>query len=197
MTDATCTALADSVLSSLVVAPRRVYVRSHHELTTKVQQLNTSQLAFRRKQLDAEAAELDGLINRAIETKSYDGLNDIQSRLDKLAEEKELLDSQEAAHKAVASDPRYAAIAASGGDIAETPVKVKEVKRPLGREACPLAFTEESLKQVHQAMQESKALDFERGLDAILAGKPDPGETDPDAHNKAVALRLRLKSICK
>jgi hypothetical protein len=41
----------------------------------------------------------------------------------------------------------------------------------------------------------SKALDFERRLDAIMAGKPDPGEMDYDAHNKAMALRLRLKSI--
>ena len=40
----------------------------------------------------------------------------------------------------------------------------------------------------------SKALDFERRLDAIMAGKPDPGEMDD--RNKAMALRLRLKSIC-
>ena len=35
--------------------------------------------------MDAEAAELDALINKAIETKSYNGLDDIQDRLDKLA----------------------------------------------------------------------------------------------------------------
>jgi HK97 family phage major capsid protein len=115
--------------------------------------LNTATREFRRKQLDVEAAEIDGLINTAIETKSYDGLDDIQRRLDELAEEKELLDRHESARKSIASDPRYAAIAASGGDIADQPVKAKEVKRQLGREACPLAFTEESLKRVHEAMQ--------------------------------------------
>ncbi len=41
----------------------------------------------------------------------------------------------------------------------------------------------------------SKALDFERRLDAILAGKGDPGPMD-DRAQKAAALRLRLKSIC-
>jgi hypothetical protein len=80
-------------------------------------------IEFRRKQMDAEAADIDRLINSAIETKSYNGLDDIQGRLDKLAEEKEFLDREEAAHKAVASDPRYAAIAASSGDIADQPVK--------------------------------------------------------------------------
>jgi HK97 family phage major capsid protein len=113
-------------------------------------------LEFRRKQIDVEAAEIDGLINTAIETKSYDGLNDIQSRLDKLAEEKELLDREEAVHKSVASDPRYAAVMGSGGDIADQPVKVKEVRRKLGREVNPLAFTEESLREVHRAMCEGR-----------------------------------------
>jgi HK97 family phage major capsid protein len=118
--------------------------------------LSHGQLDFRRKQLDAEGAELDNLINQAIEQKNYSGLDDIQDRLNKLAEEKELLDRTEAGHKAAASDPRWAAIAGSMGDAADQPVRAKEVKRPLGREACPLAFTEESLKAVHQAMQEGR-----------------------------------------
>jgi hypothetical protein len=52
-----------------------------------------------------------------------------------LADEKAFLDREEEAGRALASDPRWAAIAACGGDTAEAPVKVKEVKRPLGREA--------------------------------------------------------------
>jgi HK97 family phage major capsid protein len=118
--------------------------------------LSTGKLEFRRKQLDAEAADIDRLINSAIETKSYNGLDDIQSRLDKLAEEKEYLDREEERHKSFAADPRYTAIAGSGGDIAEQPVKAKEVKRQLGREVCPMAFKESDLRAVHQAMQEGR-----------------------------------------
>jgi hypothetical protein len=43
---------------------------------------------------------------------------------------------------------------------------------------------------------QSKALDdFERRLDAIMAGKPDPGPMDHDGANRARALQLRLKSV--
>jgi hypothetical protein len=42
---------------------------------------------------------------------------------------------------------------------------------------------------------ERRLEDFDRRLDAVLSGKPDPGEMDHDGANKAAALRLRLKAI--
>jgi hypothetical protein len=87
---------------------------SHHELTSKVKQLNTATLAFRRKRLDAEAADIDQAINTAIETKSYNDLDDIQSRLDKLADEKAFLDREEENSEAADKPPEFRATAAGG-----------------------------------------------------------------------------------
>jgi hypothetical protein len=44
--------------------------------------------------------------------------------------------------------------------------------------------------------REVELKDFQLRLDAILAGRGDPGPMDHDGANKAQALKLRLKSIC-
>jgi HK97 family phage major capsid protein len=160
--------------------------------------LNTATLAFRRKQLDAEAAEIDGLINTAIETKSYGELDSIKKRLDDLAEEKEYLDRHEAAHKSIASDPRYAAVMASGGDLGSEPDI--PVSKATGRDLCPLAFKQSDLKLAFKAHQKRQPFTLRAAtkgfstVDSLLPAELAPGVVEHQ-HEWRIMDRLRAVTI--
>jgi HK97 family phage major capsid protein len=127
-----------------------------------------------RAQLDAEAAELDAAINEAIETKSYSGLDDIQSRLDDLAKARKDLEDREEIDKA--ADPSIAKAAAFGGDLggrARSTVEQKgrkplSVHRPsgksiftTGRDIMPMGIDPRAAEVLHQGFDAKMATTVE------------------------------------
>lgn len=62
----------------------------HKHINTKViaPQMNTAQLAAQRRELDAEKAEIDRLIDQAIATKSYHAVDGLQARLDRYEDDR-------------------------------------------------------------------------------------------------------------
>lgn len=117
-----------------------------------------------RAQLDAEAAELDAAINEAIETKSYSGLDDIQSRLDDLAKARKDLEDREEIDKS--ADPSIATAAAFGGDLSVArgnyPLGTKALSniRVNGKSICttggmlqPLTFDEQAIQVLSKAFE--------------------------------------------
>jgi hypothetical protein len=118
--------------------------------------LNTD-IAAKRAQLDTEAAELDSIFEKAldaaIEGKETDvDVEDLRRRVQANKEAKADLDRQEAAHKAAESDPKIAALKAYSGEATTQAPNPRPNRRPLGRDACPLAFKESDFKALHQAM---------------------------------------------
>jgi HK97 family phage major capsid protein len=124
----------------------------------------TAQLQAKRAQLDAEASEIDAALTQAVETKSYTDLEALEKRVSALADARKDLEREEAIKKAT-SDPRYAALRNYRGDAGnfanaagtDSDGPVYQTKK-LGRDVCPLAFTEESLKRVHKAMQDGQSI---------------------------------------
>jgi hypothetical protein len=78
----------------------------------------STQFAAKRRELDAEAAEIDAALAQAIETKNYAGVDGLQKRIDRLADDRAALDHEEEVKKSFASDPRFAALRGSSGDVA-------------------------------------------------------------------------------
>jgi HK97 family phage major capsid protein len=171
---------------------------SNEKLLTESSKLNTETLAHRRKQLDVEAADIDALINTAIETKSYGELDSIKKRLDDLADEKELLDRWEERNKAVASDPRYAAVMANGGDLGTQPDV--PVTKATGKDLCPLAFKQADLKLAFKAHQNRQPFTLRAAakgfstVDSLLPAELAPGVVEHQ-HEWRIMDRLQAVTI--
>jgi len=116
-----------------------------------------AQLVAKRAQLDAEAEQIDAALARAVETKSYGDLDALNKRVDELAEARKQLEDQEAVHKA-ATSRKYALLYGTSGDAAGQNSGPAYKTKTLGRDACPLAFTEESLKAVHKAIENGQSI---------------------------------------
>jgi hypothetical protein len=81
--------------------------------------MNKGQYDLRLRAFNARAKELDDMLQKAIQTKSYDQLSSLQGRVDDLARERKAPD--DAAERFESPDPRYAALKASGWDLGSEP----------------------------------------------------------------------------
>jgi hypothetical protein len=75
--------------------------RNNIKMTT----FTEAQIAAKKAQLAAEGAEIDAELQSAIATKSFSMLDDLQVKIDQLAERRADLDQAEARHKAAAGHP--------------------------------------------------------------------------------------------
>ena len=115
-----------------------------------------SQLAAKRAQLDAEAAEVDAALAQAVATKSFGQLGALEARIDQLSADRAELDQADARAKAFSSHPRaeYAGAASdeNRGVVADT----KAMKS--GRGVSPLAISEASMKSLYVAASSRQSL---------------------------------------
>lgn len=77
---------------------------THAKKETKMS-ITDAQLAAKRSQLDAEAAEVDALLSEVVSQKSYSGLSDLEARVNQISADRAELDRQDARAKAVANHP--------------------------------------------------------------------------------------------
>jgi hypothetical protein len=119
--------------------------------------LNT-QIAVKRAQLDAEAAEIDAtlgdLIDKAMTGQEWQGadLKDLGRRVQEIKDAKADLDRREEAQEAADSDPRITALKMYGGDLGTQP-EMPVNKKQTGAQLNPLAFSDASLKASYKAFQ--------------------------------------------
>jgi HK97 family phage major capsid protein len=125
-------------------------------MKVQVTQVNTAQIAAQRRQLDAEAVDIDKAIGAAVETKNYRDLDALEKRVNELAEARKELDRHEE-NSTIAASGKFAALAAYGGDLGTQPVVVKN-GRKLGREVAPLALSEPSLKALYDAAESGQTV---------------------------------------
>jgi HK97 family phage major capsid protein len=108
-----------------------------------------AQLAAKRRELDAESSEVDALLNNALVTKDYSGLSELDSRVTRLAEQRQELDAAEVRHKAVSNHPLNREF---GGSAADVDAPVYASKAATGRQVAPLAIDEAAMKSLHAAV---------------------------------------------
>lgn len=131
-----------------------------------------AQLAAKSRELDAESAEVDALLNEAVATKSYGQLSELEGRVNRLAEARAELDAEALRVKAVAVHPLNQFEAASAG---QQPAAVAS-KALTGREVSPLAIPEAALKSLHGAASSRQAFSVKAfsTLDGLLPAQLDP-----------------------
>lgn len=142
--------------------------------------MNTTLISAKRAQLDAEAAEIDAALNRAIETKNYAELDDLEKRINAISEARKDLDEQKAI------DPRLAAVATYGGDLS---MSTKGLRAPsegtpvsehfdqngrrittLGRDVNPFVIDERTLDLVSKSLDSGHAFQVKLFKDAVTKG---------------------------
>jgi HK97 family phage major capsid protein len=134
--------------------------------------MNQNQIDSQRRQLAAEAAEIDNQIAQAVSTKSYSMMSDLEARVEKLAAEREELDRAEAVSKAARQHPA----AGFGADQADSPVSSQEPVVRTGREVSPLAFTKGAMETLHKAVESHQPVSVKAfgTVDSLLPAQLDP-----------------------
>ena len=125
-----------------------------------------SQLAAKRAQLAADAAEVDRLISTAVATKSYTGLGALEARIDQLAADRAELDRQDAVSKAHAAHP-LAQLGMSAADYAAPNFA------PDGGNTKRLTFSGTTAKNLASQI-DTKALAASGSVVTPVEFKPDP-----------------------
>jgi HK97 family phage major capsid protein len=109
--------------------------------------MNASQLAAQRSQLAAESAEIDALLTSAVANKSYNGLGDLEQRIERLKSDREALEFAELQAKSAANHP----LAQQFGSSVDEPAVVV-TKAATGRQVAPLVIDQAAMKSLHAAV---------------------------------------------
>lgn len=150
--------------------------------------MNTQQIAAKRAELDAEAAEVEAILGKAIdgamsgEAIDKAHLDDLGKRIGRIQDDKKDLDRQEAAQKSAEADPRIAALKMYGGSLGTLP-EAPAAKRLTGAQVNPLAFSEASLTASYKAFQNRQPITIEAeqvnksfsSVDGLLPAELAPG----------------------
>jgi HK97 family phage major capsid protein len=112
--------------------------------------MNESQLKARKNAIDAEAKAIDAELSSAVASKSFKHLPAIEARIDQLAADRSELEQLENVAKSVRNHPLGMGMASAAGHGV---VDTKAVKG----NASPLAFSEQSLKGLHQAVMSNQS----------------------------------------
>lgn len=118
--------------------------------------MNRSQLEAQKKQLIAERDELFTIIDKAKNSGSRSQMDAVEARV-KQYTEKCAEHAAETKKMAAADEFAFERMGGNFGDAAGYGEPVYQAKK-LGKEVCPLAFTEESLRQVHKAMENRQSI---------------------------------------
>jgi HK97 family phage major capsid protein len=108
--------------------------------------------AAKRRELDAEAANIRAALTRAVSTKSHRDLDALEKRVQRLAADRKELDRQEAA----VTTGKFAALRAYGDDDFGTQT-IKNGRRT-GREVAPLTLPEPALKALYDAHESGQSI---------------------------------------
>jgi HK97 family phage major capsid protein len=146
--------------------------------------VNQSQIDNQRRQLNAEAAEVDALLADAVAKKSFNMLADLEERVGKIAADRAELDRAESVSKAAG---KFAAVMAHGADQADGPVIEHKGIHQKGRDVSPLAFTENSMRTMHKAIENRTPVSVKAfsTIDSLL-----PAELSPLVIGKVHERRL-------
>jgi HK97 family phage major capsid protein len=122
-------------------------------------------------QIEAEAKEIDRLLSEAVDAKSYGELDALAKRVDNLAQARKDLDRP--------IDPRIAAVAMYGGDLAASP---EVTTKATGAHVSPMAFSDASLQKMFNAFKDRQPLSIKAEVatkafstvDSLLPAQLDP-----------------------
>src|ERR1700730_8572520 len=115
--------------------------------------MTTRHFPAKRRELDAEAANIQAAITRAVTTKSHRDLDALEKRVNRMAAHRAELSRQQ---NAIATG-KFAALRAYGGDFGSHPAVVKNGRRT-GREVAPLALPEPALKALYDAQESGQSI---------------------------------------
>lgn len=152
--------------------------------------MNTQLIAAKRAQLDAEAADIDALLEKAIDTGTTAGLDtkELGKRIQRVKEEKEDLDREEEIHKATEADPRWAALRMYGGDLGTEPTAPTGAALT-GKQVSPLEFGGAELKAMYKAFQNRAPMSIRAKSFSSVVGEL-PAQLDPAVVGKIHESRI-------
>lgn len=147
--------------------------------------MNNSQIEAQRRQLNAEAADVDARLAMATETKSFDMLSDLEKRVNALAEARAELDQAEATASAV---ERFQTRFPDATDSVEgEPADFVTNAFKSGREVNPLVMSQDSLQTIYKAAKSRQAISC-KAYSTI--GGLLPAQLDPNILGKIHESRL-------
>jgi HK97 family phage major capsid protein len=104
------------ISDALPAAPNRLRYHFAHESRKTI---NESQLNAQRSQLAAESADIDALLTSAVANKSYNGLGELEARIERLKSDREALAFAELQTKSAAGHPLGQFDGIAAGSLAE------------------------------------------------------------------------------